>query len=177
MIVEFIKENPVKIVLVFILALCIYGVNVDPNIVNIPIKKSFEYDGIYYNISTSNEIYRTTKPINNGVHSYYEVSPIKIFSGVGLFVISLVLLIGTLISDRDVNWNLDEVVANYYKKKVKMYKEDSVYYYYLNGKLLCKSNHLKESVSVDRYLENKNLLEDYIPKQVKRDSFLKSLLN
>jgi hypothetical protein len=118
--------------------------------------------------------------------TYNSENEFFIFLVVIFIILSAIILVGTLSSDTDINWELKEVKKQFLFKKIESEEEDGNKYYYIYDRILFKHsltqriehwhiiNNCEESIAV--YLKNKKLLNEYIPKRIKREKKLEEIL-
>jgi hypothetical protein len=92
-----------------------------------------------------------------------------------LLLISSILNVMAIKNEDDCKWDWNESFDYALEWFVKCYKED-VYYYYAFGKLLKKSSHGDEEVSIGS-LRKLRMKPDYEPKKEKRNRLIENILN
>jgi hypothetical protein len=174
MIFELLKLNPGKVAILIILGISTYGLKLPNDVIEKEILLTLESGGIFYNISAEDKVYKSKEPIDAWV--YEEPSDLWVISLMCVILCTILIIAATAIADDDIGWGWEEARNNHYYKKIKMYKDGDDYNYYLNGKLLRRTQTPDTRISLKQYLLNKNLLEDYTPTQVKRNNFLSNIL-
>ena len=109
-----------------------------------------------------------------------------IFLVVIFIILSAIILFGTFSSDTDINWELKEIKKEFLFKKIESEEEGGNKYYYIYDRILFKHsltqkvdhwhiiNNCEESIKI--YLKNKKLLNEYIPRRIKREKQLEEIL-
>jgi len=175
-----IKENPFKITYVIICTICAFvlSTGIEPTKVVRKVEATFEHNSRYYSIPQDGENFIITdEPLENNEYIYYQTNGLKIVTIICLVIFVFLLIMTTVIPDEDTQWNFNKVYQEYLYSQIKMNKEGSYYYYHLKGKLLKRETTHTTNVSVYDYMNNKNLLEDYIPKRQKRNNFIRNMLS
>jgi len=180
-----VKKNPIKMVLVGISILGIFLFHQFDDLViqKTPISK-FSDAGKTHVVYLSGDNYEIKSfekdPIfKDGKVFYTEIHPVVIISGIITFISLLIIVVATLINDRDVGWELRDCISIAKVSLIKCDLEDDVYYYHYNGKLIIKSDNQLWPGQLEILLENPISMFPDFPgtKSQRRDKKLKELFN
>ena len=150
---QLIKENPAKIIIIAITCVMFYFAGKIPDSIAeydvaknddgtyqclkidnnyVFVCKDIDHDKIKYTcVWDSKEI-----PIKNGKIYLSSYHPGNMFLWIGFFICLLVVIVGTLIGDNAVGWNLDRCKEVAFSKLITCEEENGEYYYFALGRLI-----------------------------------------
>ncbi len=181
MILEVIKQNPVKIFFIFMITLSCYGIYTGELLPKTQEVLSTTFvNGEYIHILDNGKTKHTKTPLEvEGVYTWKDPDGFIIMGVLGVLCFGALLFFATILPDDEMNWNLWDCRYANLKNQVELSKEGNTYHYFLKGKLLISSDHSlhPREIPIRPYMSNKKILEDYVPTKKKRKIILKDLLN
>ena len=177
---QLILENKIKS-LTLAVSICLFTMAFfsKDNNYEIDVRHEFEMDGKTYGVTESLAVHE----IEPG-QKILKFKQTHILRPIGI-IYGLLTLLGVLIpglfSNPDINWNLERVRFNTLQSNIKMTKVGKNFTYHLNGKKLTETKmdiplySLKPAL--EKYMINKDLLEDFVDIKKKRRSILKQIFN
>lgn len=127
------------------------------------------------------EVLSFTEPqvINNNRLVQYEYNILNVLFWASFSIFIAIVIITTLINDKDVGWDIDYVWSKTLKSLIYSEEEDGVIYYMALGRLLHKSDKLKTASTIVRLgfnsLSDVRSLPKFQTKKSKRQSILEKI--
>ena len=184
--IYFLKKNPIKIISFLIFGF-LFHLSYKINPVNIKIIEpiytfTISNNAHYYTYIENDNIYTILsqkipdknnkiilKEDNNDRHFFMFLTSIILF----------IILMSSFSKNKDINWEIVDIIAKYklYKVECEIVNDDYVYIY--NRKLLAKSKYKISEYSIEdlikSLLENPNLFPDYETKKQRRKRLLSNI--
>jgi hypothetical protein len=120
--------------------------------------------------------------INGKIISYQEEHPAEILSLIAIITFSILIIIGTISTNSDMNWSYSRCYAKACVSEVICEFEEGYYYYQFEGRLIFKDKYTIDLYSARQRIEGfftngKNLYPEFLTKEQRRDKKLKEILS
>jgi len=184
-----IKSNRYKIVLISSLSILSYicYLNID-EIYSVKPITSFQNNGKFAYVYQSENSYsvkefKTPQKLVNDQLVYTDLSTLPTIGiTISLFCLAIILIVGIIAPDNDVNWNFYDCWVSAVFKEIKCEEEDGFYYYSYKNRLLQKTDH-PDGYTIKRKLETLlEVGENMFPKfegttKTRRDKRISEIIN
>jgi len=181
----FLSKNPIKIIFFLIFGTLFYlSYRMDPIDVKI-VKPIYSFtisnNAHYYTYLKNNSPYTVLSqeyPDKNNKLTIKEVNDVRGLCITITFIILFMLFI-TSFSNDDVNWEIEDVIANHKISKIETDIENDIYTYTYKGRLLLQTSyridgsHLRDIMK--SFAQNPNLFPEYETKKKRRKRLLSDI--
>lgn len=183
LIIETIKHNPVKVILLIIMAISFNFIGFHDDVtVSEDVITHYENAGKFHYVTYDNEVlsFDDKKVINDDKIEYTKNHWITDISIVA-FLVSLVVFVVSH-TDEPSSWELEKIKFNHIYSKLKCDMSDNgkYFYYHIDGKLITRSEYqLNRSLLYDHvedYIEYPNQFPSWKPKKERRKETIKTIL-